>query len=374
MKREKISRSKKNNSQKTFSLLTEHYGHPGSHGSACVRRVDGFGDLPLQQQRAKGRRDGNGGVGSSSSSSSSSSVVAASTSTSTSTTSNHLLPPPFGVGPAHDHDRVLAVRLEHDDGRARRRRRMRRVFSSSLFFSFGTTATDADASRLHAGALERAPQALAGGVDAPLSQELLSCLHTLSPNETELARLLRDSTDGKGQATTTTATTTLPPTESDAEVEAAARLLLSRSPPSLSAVLVKRGGKGSMLVERIEGEGGGGQASAASASSSSSSSSVRVFAQPAARVASVVDTTGAGDCFTAAYCVAWLRELGGGRGKEKNSEEEKDAEEEKREKVQQRLRFATAAAALCVTRAGALPSMPSQVEVERFLEGGGGFS
>lgn len=222
--------------------------------------------------------------------------------------------------------------------------------------------------------LQKSPQTDAGGVDAPLSQELLSCLHTLSPNETELARLLRDSTDGKGQATTTTATTTLPPTESDAEVEAAARLLLSRSPPSLSAVLVKRGGKGSMLVERIEGEGGGGQASAASASSSSSSSSVRVFAQPAARVASVVDTTGAGDCFTAAYCVAWLRELGGGRGKEKNSEEEKDAEEEKREKVQQRLRFATAAAALCVTRAGALPSMPSQVEVERFLEGGGGFS
>lgn len=43
---------------------------------------------------------------------------------------------------------------------------MRRVFSSSLFFSFGTTATDADASRLHAGALERAPQALAGGVVA----------------------------------------------------------------------------------------------------------------------------------------------------------------------------------------------------------------
>ena len=216
----------------------------------------------------------------------------------------------------------------------------------------------------------------AGGVDDPISRELLGCVHTLSPNETELARLLREDSsngddDGDGRGP--------PRTESDAEVEAAARLLLSRSPASLSAVLVKRGGKGSMLVERGGGGGGGGEEGRAS--SSSPSSPTRVFAQPAARVAAVVDTTGAGDCFTAAYCVSWLREGGGGGGSGETREgaggsgetrEGDDPEQQKR--VQQRLRFATAAAALCVSRAGALPSMPSLAEVESFLVSEDGLS
>jgi ribokinase len=58
-----------------------------------------------------------------------------------------------------------------------------------------------------------------------------------------------------------------------------------------------------------------------------------------------VDTTGAGDCFTAAFTVARLR------GQD----------------IPQALRYATAAAALCVTRKGAMRSMPSGVEVEKFL-------
>ena len=146
-----------------------------------------------------------------------------------------------------------------------------------------------------------------------------------------------------------------------------------------------------MLVERSDSGGGGGGVGGgededdkgkgqASSSSASSSPSIltRVVAQPAARVAAVVATTGAGDCFTAAYCVAWLREEGGigGAGESaKNAEEEKDPPEEqqRRKRIQQRLRFATAAAALCVSRAGALPSMPSLAEAEGFLESGDGF-
>lgn len=120
-----------------------------------------------------------------------------------------------------------------------------------------------------------------------------------------------------------------------------------------------------MLVERCGGGGGeGGQAS----SSASPNNSARVFVQPAARVAAVVDTTGAGDCFTAAYCVSWLREKGGG-GEKNGGEGKQDGDREQ----QQRLRFATAAAALCVSRAGALPSMPSLAEVESFLRSGDGF-
>ena len=61
----------------------------------------------------------------------------------------------------------------------------------------------------------------------------------------------------------------------------------------------------------------------------------------------VVDTTGAGDCFTAAYVVAW-------------SEDQPPAE---------RLRFAAAAAACCVGKLGAMPSMPNRSAVERLLTG-----
>jgi bifunctional ADP-heptose synthase (sugar kinase/adenylyltransferase) len=69
----------------------------------------------------------------------------------------------------------------------------------------------------------------------------------------------------------------------------------------------------------------------------------------------VVDTTGAGDCFTAAYAVATLE-----------GKAPRDA-----------LLFASAAASICVTRAGAMTSLPSREEVEALLllqtaAGGGG--
>jgi ribokinase len=71
----------------------------------------------------------------------------------------------------------------------------------------------------------------------------------------------------------------------------------------------------------------------------------KIIKQACAPVDNVVDTTGAGDCFTSAFAVARLR----GKGME-------DA-----------LRFATAAAAVCIQRSGAMPSMPSDAEVEAFL-------
>jgi ribokinase len=59
----------------------------------------------------------------------------------------------------------------------------------------------------------------------------------------------------------------------------------------------------------------------------------------------VVDTTGAGDCFVGSLAA----EIAGGSS------------------MQPALRFASAAAALCVTRPGAGPSMPTRTEVEGFL-------
>ena len=61
----------------------------------------------------------------------------------------------------------------------------------------------------------------------------------------------------------------------------------------------------------------------------------------------VVDTTGAGDCFTAAYVVAVLEGLPPAGA----------------------LRFASAAASLCVRQLGAIPSLPGRAEVDELLAG-----
>lgn len=146
----------------------------------------------------------------------------------------------------------------------------------------------------------------AGGVDAPPPDALLSLVHTFSPNETELARLM----DGGGGLCV----------DDDAAVAAAASSLLARGP---SRILVKRGARGAMLV----------------------TANAPPLLVPAFRVPRVIDTTGAGDCFTGAFAVATLRGLPAAAA----------------------MRYAAAAAALCVQREGALPSLPSAGEVEEFL-------
>ncbi|KAL4853503.1 Ribokinase [Chlorella vulgaris] len=142
----------------------------------------------------------------------------------------------------------------------------------------------------------------AGGASTPLSPSLLRCLAVLSPNETELQGL------------------TGMPTESEEEIVAAAQVLRGQG---VDTVLVKLGARGSLLVD---GKGD-------------------VWRQEACRVESVVDTTGAGDCFTAAFAVAILE----GRP------------------YREAMRFASAAAALCIQAAGAMPSMPSRRQVDAAL-------
>jgi len=88
----------------------------------------------------------------------------------------------------------------------------------------------------------------AGGVDAPISDELLACVHTLSPNETELARLLRGGADGDDDGVGGGPGGPPTRTESDAEVEAAATLL-----PALRSLAARDpGGYGPMLPEAWE--------------------------------------------------------------------------------------------------------------------------
>ncbi|PRW20369.1 hypothetical protein C2E21_9039 [Chlorella sorokiniana] len=142
----------------------------------------------------------------------------------------------------------------------------------------------------------------AGGCADPICQDLLRCVTVLSPNETELSNL------------------TGLPTETEEQIVAAAQQLHAQG---VAAVLVKLGSRGSLLVDS-QGE---------------------VWREPACKVEKVVDTTGAGDCFTAAFAVAVLE------GKP----------------YREAMRFATAAAALCIQVEGAMPSMPSRQQVDAQL-------
>jgi sugar/nucleoside kinase (ribokinase family) len=291
----------------------------------------------------------------------------------------------------------------------------------------------------------------AGGCEGPLPEALLRGVTVLSPNETELARLVggvvgveaeatEEGGDGDGEQGgdgrkkgRTKATVVA----SRAWVDASARTLLAqlvaaRPPgdPRARAVLVKLGAAGSalfswspprvsLLPEDGNGGGGGGSgdqaapghaaaaapahASAAPAPTVShvavahgaaaarhppvtalvaaagpSSSSAAAAAAPAPAPApapspaaaaaidpasfeaiwqpafdpreeegkQVVDTTGAGDCFTAAFAVSRFSE---GRC------------------AREALEFATAAACLCVQRRGAMPSLPTREDVEALL-------
>lgn len=136
-----------------------------------------------------------------------------------------------------------------------------------------------------------------GGDDGPIAPELLACLSVISPNETELERL------------------TGMPADTAKSAEAAARVLLARGP---SAVLVKRGAEGALWVPR-EGP---------------------ALAHPAYR-ARVVDTTGAGDCFTATVAAGMCAGLS----------------------PEHLLGRACAAASVCVEALGAMPAMPDAAAV-----------
>ncbi|KAL3140698.1 hypothetical protein ABBQ32_005254 [Trebouxia sp. C0010 RCD-2024] len=101
-----------------------------------------------------------------------------------------------------------------------------------------------------------------GGADADMNPELLKHLTIISPNESELANLTGMPTDGHDQ------------------VVAAARHVQEMG---AGVVLAKLGTKGSMLIQKDE-----------------------VLQQGVIKADKVVDTTGAGDCFTAAVAVAIL--------------------------------------------------------------------
>lgn len=143
----------------------------------------------------------------------------------------------------------------------------------------------------------------AGGVDTPIPQELLNLVDIFSPNESELGRI------------------TGMPTETFEQVSQAVAKCYEMG---VKQVLVKLGSKGAALF--VEGE--------------------EPIKQPIIPAEKVLDTTGAGDTFTASFAVALVE------GKSKK----------------ECLRFAAAAASLCVQVKGAIPSMPDRQSVINLLQ------
>ena len=142
-----------------------------------------------------------------------------------------------------------------------------------------------------------------GGEDRPMTPEHLQCCDYLVPNETELERLV--------------ASMGHKPSGSVLEM---ARFLQSKGGRN---ILVTQGSRGATLLT-AEGQ---------------------VYEQLALPVAHVVDETGAGDCFRAAFCVA----LSEGQT------------------LPECLRWAAAAGACAVQKQGAVPSAPTRQEVEALL-------
>ena len=142
---------------------------------------------------------------------------------------------------------------------------------------------------------------------APLSDRLLSCVTYLSPNEHEAAEMAGRS---------------LPTEEGvrDEDLQAVGAYFLEKG---VQNVLITLGENGSALINR---DG--------------------VLRAKSVKVDPVVDTTAAGDSFVAAFCTG----LTGGYAPE------------------QALTFASHAAALTVSRMGAMPSLPTRQEVETMMQ------
>ena len=69
----------------------------------------------------------------------------------------------------------------------------------------------------------------------------------------------------------------------------------------------------------------------------------------------IIDTVGAGDCFTAAFAV-------------KHSELNWSKEENYSENYRKAMVFGNSSAFLCITQKGAMPSMPNRDQVDKFME------
>jgi ribokinase len=148
-----------------------------------------------------------------------------------------------------------------------------------------------------------------GGADAPLSTELLSLLKIISPNKTELRRILKREIDIK---------------DTNNLIEALEEMRTISNNKEL-CLLLKLGSKGSLYIDETN----------------------NIIKQSAFFFEDmpILDTTGAGDCFTASFATQLVE------GKN----------------IKESLKFASASAYVAITRIGAMPSLPSRDDVDKVL-------
>ncbi|KAL9184529.1 hypothetical protein ACHAXT_012499 [Thalassiosira profunda] len=190
-----------------------------------------------------------------------------------------------------------------------------------------------------------------GGEDRKMDSDLLKCCDYLVPNETELERLAKSYDDGAKdeQVDGYHGLTNQELHDLQAQIGPSLHLTsIIKSAQTLQAngadnVLVTLGSSGSILMKKRPATTG-----------------KPLLYQSACHLpagSSVVDETGAGDCYRAGFAVALLENCGGSI----NGGDLDDGT------LLRCMKFASAAGALAVTRKGAVPSIPSRAEVEKLL-------
>jgi ribokinase len=165
-----------------------------------------------------------------------------------------------------------------------------------------------------------------GGRDDPIPEELLDNITYISPNETELLRLHSSIVIEEGKID-------LP------AIAAEIRSKLIAKHPNLS-VLLKLGSKGSAIITSevvVKGE------------------VVTAINASILQDYSIVDTVGAGDCFTGAFAV-------------RHAELDWSDPAAKEGNYRKAMEFGNSAAFLCITKSGAMPSMPRREDVDAFIQ------
>jgi sugar/nucleoside kinase (ribokinase family) len=155
-----------------------------------------------------------------------------------------------------------------------------------------------------------------GGQDIRLNKEFLKNVDIISPNETELLRIIKHGIEFD--------------LFSDESVIKVCNSIIDDSENQNLEFLIKLGSKGSLFLTKEN----------------------KIYRQNAINVSTykIVDTTGAGDCFTGAFI---------GKYSELSSNGELD--------IQSCLKFASAAAFSCITKYGTSNSMPTKEEAQNIL-------
>lgn len=172
-----------------------------------------------------------------------------------------------------------------------------------------------------------------GGEDSKISTELLGLIDILSPNETELQRLIAYYDSSKKYNITSSKYSTMKKIKGACSV-------LNKFNENM-CVLLKRGDKGAMFIDNKG----------------------NVVFQRAMKLnkEQIVDTTGAGDTFTGSFVVEWIRQQKiMGVWNKKQEEIEKEV---RFECIANAMRFGCAAAGLSVQEKGTIAAIPDLKDV-----------